>query len=121
MRILEIAEFLESRIGSKVYPIQFPQAKDEAIMVRILSSDGQGEGVSNITIEVMSRAKHPAKSEELIHKVNEPLQLISDIDFKNYQVILVRALSEPEFDGESTSGYFFFRNDYQLLVSRLEE
>ena len=119
LRILDITDFLTEKTGFTVYPVQFPQDKSEAVKAMIISSDGEGDGVKNITIEEMSRAYHPAKAEELLHEVIEVIGLEIDIDHNDYQIILARALSEPQFEGESKSGYYLFSCDFQILVSRL--
>ncbi len=119
MRILEITDFLSNETGLTIYPIQFPQDKSESVKAMIISSDGEGDGVKNITIEVMSRAYHPATAEELLHEVTKVIGLATDIDYEGYQIILARALGEPQFEGESKSGYYLFSCDFQILVSRL--
>lgn len=121
MRILEITEYIENKTGLTIYPIQFPKELVEVIKVLIIASDDVGDGVKDITIEVMTKATHPARAEELAYKVISDIGTITDEDYNGYQVILCRSMNEPDYEGETANGAYVFSCDFNLLVSKVGE
>lgn len=121
MRILEITEYIENKSGLTIYPIQFPTELEQAIKVMIIASSDEGAGVKDITIEVMTKALHPADAEGLAYKVIEAIGAITDEDFLDYQIILCRSMNEPDYEGETKAGAYVFSCDFQLLVSKVGE
>lgn len=118
MRILEITEYIKNKTGLTIYPIQFPTELKQAVKVLISASEYEGAGVKDITIEVMTKAVHPADAEGLAYRVIEAIGDITDEDFLDYQIILCRSLNEPDYEGETKAGAYVFSCDFQLLVSK---
>lgn len=121
MRILEITEYIENKTGLTIYPIQFPTELKQAVKVMIIASEDEGAGVKDITVEVMTKATHPAEAEELAYKIIEAIGAITDEDFLDYQIILCRSMNEPDYEGETKAGAYVFSCDFQLLVSKAGE
>lgn len=121
MRILEITNFIQDKTGLKIYPIQFPTEAQKAVKALISASEYEGAGVKDITIEVMTKAMHPAEAEELAYEVIEAIGAITDEDYLDYQIILCRSMNEPDFEGETEAGAYVFSCDFQLLVSKAGE
>lgn len=87
----------------------------------IIASEDEGAGVKDITIEVMTKATHPADAEELAYKVINAIGAITDEDFLEYQIILCRSLKEPDYEGETKGGAYVFSCDFQLLINKVGE
>lgn len=126
MNLIKLCELFSSITGEKIYSINFPEFENGAFTkLEITTGVSEKGGVYDFNIQFMSKAKHPAESEEKALNIINKLDGITNRLFGNgaYQLILIKATSpQPFFEGiaktENTDDYVF-SCDFRVLVARI--
>lgn len=123
MNIQSLSVLFTDLLGIKVYRLQFPEdTLGEAIKVETTSGVIDKGGIKDFNVQFMTKADHPAKSEQLALSLIEQLHKVTDREFNDgkYQLVLCYCQAPtPNFVGELTSGEFVYSVDFRLLVSEI--
>ncbi|HEF5065824.1 phage tail terminator protein [Bacillus paramobilis] len=104
--------------GYSVFPLEFPiNSPVTSAYVSLFSSSRSEAGVSPITVQIVIRDTHPAKSEAASFKLRDFLQNKTDLKLGQVQVIQIEAQSFPLYLGKDASGDYLYSNNYRVLIN----
>ena len=125
MNIISLSELLSILTGLKIYAVNFPAYKESeevTCKLEVISGIEETGGVEEFSIQIMTKAKHPAKAEEVAVHLLETLDMATNKEFAkgNYQLILCKASSpQPYYTGETENHEFVFSSEFRVLVTKI--
>lgn len=115
----DVLDWLKSlNINTQLYPLAFPATSPvEAMIVEIGGASNRGS-VYDTTLTITVRAGHPSEAERLSLDVISKLNLLTNQEVGEYQLILIRTQSLiPQYLGKDAEGNHFYMNNFRVLIS----
>lgn len=118
MSIKDFRDYLAAQTGDVFYPLSFPTSSPNNCSIVSLSggSTPQG-GVVRTTLQVISRADHPATGEQLALKIKNVLDQSTSFNAGSIRVIFCAAANPfPLYLGTDENQLYKFSMNYNLIL-----
>lgn len=120
MRLIQLADFLGSVLGTQVFPLEFPHNDEEDLLVLdIVNGDMQG-GLKVQNIQLMNRSTHPGVGEEFANNVISTLHNLTNATWDGYQIVVIQANNpDPFFSGNDENERYLYTVDFRVLTTKI--
>ena len=115
MTLMDLCNLSKQETKLPVYPVTFPPTVVDCLKLEVTAGEAVAGGIDRITVQIMSKAKHPAKAEELIQQVKSKMNF-TDKDYKEHNIILCKPFNEVFYVGETDTHCHIFAIDLQLVI-----
>lgn len=120
LRLIQLADFLGSVLGTQVFPLEFPHNDNEDLLVLdIVNGEMQG-GLKVQNIQLMNRSTHPGVGEEFANTVISTLHNLTNATWEDYQVVLIQSNNpDPFFSGNDENERYLYTVDFRVLTTKI--
>jgi hypothetical protein len=120
MRILELTNFVNSRVPDVYYPNIFPvSALDACVCIRLTGGfpTDQWTGKKQPSFQILVRDDHPAKAEERAYAIHGALTNLREIAIGNESVVVIRSNnSVPIYIGDDENNRPIYSMNFDCVV-----
>lgn len=120
MQLIDLKKFIEEYTKQELTLLQFPIGIGTAAMIRPTTSVDATGGVDNFNVEIAVKSVHPATSCNIAGDVLLKLDKVTNKDVKEYQIILINALtSAPNYAGQTENNEYVYTIEFNVLTTKI--